>query len=317
MQCIRRWGWNNLSKLTVALAKICAIYDDKHFVKSKDSQFKKIFKCADLNGLYVSNSKYLIPYYTKEGYSQTFQNNNGQYDVFTGLDNSFSELLEKRDNEKMGQLLVELGKEIPVYPFENIDEDDALMKKLDELKGLYEIAGYRLTNDATAFYVEPYSGNAERLSDISDIEKWLENSFEGVFTAYKGAMDSFVSNNYGTCIESCRTVLTGIFSKYRGTEKFAKWVKGIANVSGEMTDVASLNASIHALGKSDLADFFEENATGSYKKTKAIYSIYSMMSDYGPHREEGTIESPSKADALMMYRMMQDIVLWIYQTKEQ
>ena len=38
-----------------------------------------------------------------------------------------------------------------------------------------------------------------------------------------------------------------------------------------------------------------------------------MMSDYGTHREEGTVEQPSKEDALMMYRMMQDIVLWIFQ----
>ncbi len=41
-----------------------------------------------------------------------------------------------------------------------------------------------------------------------------------------------------------------------------------------------------------------------------------MMSDYGTHREEGTVEIPSRADALMMFRMMQDIVLWVYQTKK-
>ena len=58
---------------------------------------------------------------------------------------------------------------------------------------------------------------------------------------------------------------------------------------------------------------FEENLEGSYKKTKAIYSIYSMLSDYGTHRLEGTVEVAKNEDALMMIRMTTDILVWIYQ----
>lgn len=50
------------------------------------------------------------------------------------------------------------------------------------------------------------------------------------------------------------------------------------------------------MGKRDIADFFEENLEGSYKKTKAIYSIYSMLSDYGTHRLEGTVEVAKNED---------------------
>ncbi len=64
-----------------------------------------------------------------------------------------------------------------------------------------------------------------------------------------------------------------------------------------------------------MADFFEENADGNYKKTRAIYSIYSMLSDYGTHRQEGAIEVPSKEDSLMMLRMTEDIMIWIFQKK--
>jgi hypothetical protein len=80
-----------------------------------------------------------------------------------------------------------------------------------------------------------------------------------------------------------------------------------------------VNLKAESVSSSGMMQAFplKKNAIGSYKKTKAIYSIYSMMSDYGTHREEGAIESPFKADVLMMYRMTQDIVLWIYQTKEQ
>ena len=79
------------------------------------------------------------------------------------------------------------------------------------------------------------------------------------------------------------------------------------------SDFQSFKAAIDTAAKEDLVSFFFENKDGSLKKTRAIYSIYSMMSDYGTHREEGTVEQPSKEDALMMYRMMQDIVLWIFQ----
>lgn len=305
-----------MSKQSVILAKICAIYDDKNFVVQKDSQFKKILKCSDLSEKYVKYSKYLIPYYLNEGYARTFENANEYYDVFTGLDNIFSELLFEDKDEKIGQLIVELGKGIPIYHFKELEEDSILFKKLQELKGLYELVGYSLIEAEEGFFVEPCEGVVDRLSDISEIEKWLESNFDGVFSAYKGAMDAFTSNNYGTCIEACRTVLTGIFSKYKGPDDFAKWFRGTANISGEMMDPASLKANIELTGKKDLADFFEENSNGSYKKTRAIYAIYSMMSDYGTHREEGTIEVPSRADALMMFRMMQDIVLWIFQTKE-
>jgi hypothetical protein len=108
-----------------------------------------------------------------------------------------------------------------------------------------------------------------------------------------------------------------LFSKYKGTESFAKWFRGAADVSGELdsNNMSDIKNHLDALGKKDLADFFEENANGSYKKTRAIYSIYSMLSDYGTHRQEGTVEVPSKEDALMMLRMTEDIMIWIFQKK--
>lgn len=303
-----------MSRQSVVLAKICAIYENKKFVAQTDSTFKKILKCADLNKYYVTNADYLIPYTYNEGYARTFKNANQRYDVFKGLDNIFSDLLSKDDDNAIGRLLIELGNNIPASNFDD-DADEGIIKKLETLKALYELVGFRLIQGEDYFEVEPFTADSDRFESISEVENWLQNSFEGVFSAYKGALDSFVSNDYGTCIESCRTVLTGIFSKYKGPELFAKWVRGVANISGEMTDLSSLKAAVESTGKKKLADFFEENSAGSFKKTRAIYSIYSMMSDYGTHREEGTVEIPSRADALMMYRMMQDIVLWIYQTK--
>ena len=62
------------------------------------------------------------------------------------------------------------------------------------------------------------------------------------------------------------------------------------------------------MGKKQIADFFGENLEGSYKKTKAIYSIYSMLSNYGTHRLEGTVEEPTNEDTLMVIRKISDIM---------
>ena len=123
-----------MAKQSVVLARICAIYDNKAFVIQKDSQFKKIFKCADLSRYYTINSKYLVPYYVNEGYSRTFHNENEEYDVFTGLDNVFSDLLYNNEEEKIGNLLVELGENIPVSRFQD-EDDDSVEEKDTDLEG--------------------------------------------------------------------------------------------------------------------------------------------------------------------------------------
>ncbi len=121
------------------------------------------------------------------------------------------------------------------------------------------------------------------------------------------------------CIESCRTCLVSIFSKYKGTEAFAKWMRGIYNTSGESTSstVEDLSQALNIeLRKDELADFFYENRAGKLTKTKAIYMIYSMMSDYGTHRNEATQENPTLEDALFSLRLMDSILFWVYSKKK-
>ena len=121
------------------------------------------------------------------------------------------------------------------------------------------------------------------------------------------------------CIESCRTCLVSIFSKYKGTEAFAKWMRGIYNTSGESTISTEHDLSkalSKDLRKEDLADFFYENGAGKLTKTKTIYMIYSMMSDYGTHRNEATQENPTLEDALFSLRLMDSILFWVYSRKK-
>lgn len=67
----------------------------------------------------------------------------------------------------------------------------------------------------------------------------------------------------------------------------------------------------------DVAQWVVQQSSGIITGTTAIdATTLATMQSTLEAMEEGTVETPSRADALMMYRMMQDIVLWIYQTKE-
>lgn len=44
--------------------------------------------------------------------------------------------------------------------------------------------------------------------------------------------------------------------------------------------------------------------------------IYSMLSDYGTHRNESTQEIPSIDDALFALRLTDSILFWVYSKKK-
>lgn len=92
-------------------------------------------------------------------------------------------------------------------------------------------------------------------------------------------------------------------------------MRGVFNTSGDnaTATVADLDRALKSdLKKEDLADFFNENRDGKLTKTKTIYMIYSTMSDYGPHRNENTIESPTLEDTLFCLRLTGSILFWVY-----
>lgn len=302
-----------MNEQEIILAKICAILDKRFFLLKKNGEIKKYMKCCGLGKYYDENEEYFEPFW----YNGTWENPRQQYNLFIGLDNVFTSLLKVGDTKGLSLLLVELGENINSRIFYEIEENEVYATYLEELQALYQLIGYDLTLNDNSFDVVPFSGNKEKIVDLYGLEQWLKNMYEEIYDSYEGIINAYASGNYGTCIEACRTTLTGIFSKYKGVESFAKWFRGTASIAGDLNNnnMPAIKNSLDAIGKSDLAEFFEENAAGNYKKTRAIYSIYSMLSDYGTHRQEGTAEIPSKEDALMMLRMTEDILIWIYQKK--
>ena len=299
----------------IILAKIAEILSRTGFLVKGNSEFKARLKCVGLGEYFDKYSDYLIPYYYNNGYSHKFQNANDEYDVFLGMDCIFSDLYRENKNEEIISLLKEITKSFNVYYI-----SESLINDFNELANLYELLGLSISLDSDKVTVSTcMESNEQRIVELFSVENWLKQNHKDVYDAYESAIDAYTQGHAGACIDSCRTCLVSIFSKYKGTEGFAKWMRGIYNTSGDNTisSAQDLSQALNTdLRKDDLADFFYENRAGKLTKTKAIYMIYSMMSDYGTHRNESTNENPTLEDALFSLRLMDSILFWVYSRKK-
>lgn len=299
----------------IILSRIAEIISRKGFFVKSNSEFKSRLKCVGLGEYYDKYVDYLIPYYYNNGYAHKFENPNEEYDVFLGLDNIFTDLYNEEKNGEIISFLKELTKSFNIaYITETLAED------FEELANLYELLGLSINIEFDKIIVSScMAGDAKRVDELFSVETWLKQTHKEVYDSYESAIDAYTQGHAGACIESCRTCLVSIFSKYRGTEDFAKWMRGIYNTSGEssMSSAQDLSQALNTdLRKDDLADFFYENRAGKLTKTKAIYMIYSMMSDYGTHRNESTQENPTVEDALFSLRLTDSILFWVYSKKK-
>lgn len=298
----------------IILSKIAEILNRRGFFLKSNSEFKSRFKCVGLGEYFEKYSDYLIPYYYNNGHTCKFENPNEEYNVFLGLDSIFTNLYHEGKNGEIVSLLKELTKSFNVgYIKESLADD------FEELANLYELLGLSISIEFDRVIVTTcMASNNQRVDELFSVENWLKQNHREVYDSYESAIDAYTQGHAGACIESCRTCLVSIFSKYKGTESFAKWMRGIYNTSGENTTSTAqdLSQALNTeLRKDDLADFFYENRAGKLTKTKTIYMIYSMMSDYGTHRNEATQENPTLEDALFSLRLMDSILFWVYSKK--
>lgn len=298
----------------IILSKIAEVLSRKYFIVRGNSEFKSRLKCVGLGEYFDKYSEYLIPYYYTMGHTQKFANNNEEYNVFLGLDSIFSDLYHENRHSDIINLLKELTKSFNVGYISDEMSDD-----FEELVNLYELLGLQLSMEFDKVLVSTcMASDMARVGELFSVESWLKCKHQEVYDAYESAIDSYTQGHAGACIESCRTCIVSIFSKYKGTESFAKWMRGVYSTSGD-----ALNSTVNDLSqalsndlkKDDLADFFNENRAGKLTKTKAIYMIYSMMSDYGTHRNEASNETPTLEDALFSLRLTDSILFWVYSKK--
>ncbi|MCM1528060.1 MAG: hypothetical protein NC091_12550 [Bacteroides sp.] len=298
----------------IILSKIAEVLSRKYFIIRNNSEFKSRLKCVGLGEYFEKYAEYLIPYYYTMGHTQKFENSNDEYNVFLGLDSIFSDLYHENRHNDIINLLKELTKSFNVAYISTEMSDD-----FEELKNLYELLGLTLRMEYDKVLVSAcMASDMARVGELFSVEFWLKSKHQEVYDAYESAIDAYTEGHTGACIESCRTCIVSIFSKYKGTEEFAKWMRGVYSTSGDNLNstVDDLTRALNSdLKKEDLADFFNENRSGKLTKTKAIYMIYSMMSDYGTHRNESSNETPTLEDALFSLRLTDSILFWVYSKK--
>lgn len=295
----------------IILSRIAEVIGRKSFIVRSNSEFKSRLKCSGLGEYFDKYSNYLIPYYYNIGYAHKFENPNEEYDVFLGLDSIFSDLYRENRHSDIISLLKELTKSFNIQFISSEMTSD-----FEELANLYELLGLSICIEWDKVIVSTcMASNIVRISELFSVESWLKSNHQEVYDSYESAIDSYTQGHAGACIESCRTCIVSIFSKYKGTESFAKWMRGAYNTSGDNANFTTqdLSQALNTdLKKDDLADFFNENRSGKLTKTKTIYMIYSMMSDYGTHRNEATNEVPALEDALFSLRLTDSILFWVY-----
>lgn len=297
----------------VILAKIADFYGHSQAIPiTNNSTYEAIIKCANLSSYWLKYADFLTPYTYAERSGKTWQNHNLKYDPFSGINGLLEELSSTEQYESIVCLLSELAKRIsPLWANDN-------PREFNDLVRLYEMAGLSLTLENECIEVKAFTQSGfDAIKSKGILESWMYQRHPRVLECYESAIDAYKDGRAGMCIESCRTAIVTLFEAYKGPEACAKWIRGVYNLSGENrdADLTELNKALHEeLNKNDIADFFIENRSGSLKKTKAIYSIYSMLSDYGTHRGEASPEYPSLNDALMALQFTEAIILWIVKT---
>lgn len=305
----------------IILSKIADIMSRNGFLLRSNSEFKARLKCVGLGEYFRKYENFLVPYYYREGDVHKFENPNKEYNVFLGLDSIFTDLKSESKNGEIVLLLKELTKSFNISYI-----SEFLILDFKELTNLYELLGLSMAleydeilEQGKVIVTTCMANNSQRVVELFSVEDWLKQSHREVYDAYEAAINTYTQGYAGACIESCRTCLVSIFSEYKGTESFAKWMRGMYNISGESTvfTLQDLTQTLNSdLRKEELAEFFYENRAGKLTKTKTIYMIYSMMSDYGTHRNESIQEKPSMEDALFSLRLMDSILFWIYSRKK-
>ena len=257
----------------IILSKIASIFRKKGFLKKNNSEFKARLKCTGLLEYYEKYSNYLIPYNYVDGNNGQFQNSNMEFDIFLGLDGIFSDLYHERRNSEIILLLKELTKSFDIGYIE-----EYLYDEFEEVQQLYALLGLSIEFDFDVISVSTnMASDITRVGEMFSVENWLKTRYKEVYDSYTAAIDAYTHGHIGTCIEACRTCMTSLFSVFKGTESYARWIRGVYHISNEKdnANIEDLKQAINTdLKKEDLADFFCENRAGKLTKTKMVYMIF-------------------------------------------
>jgi len=171
-----------------------------------------------------------------------------------------------------------------------------------EVENYLSLLGYSLEMDygTRSHYTIKQStkGVVERGEDITLLEQKLQDEFPNVFRAYDEALSTFGNGEYKSCIDNCRTVFEKITEALEGSSND----QAILSIAKErLVDGGNTLTS-----KRKIYEYWLEHKKGA-NRYRYFTTLYSIMSGLGTHGEE----PPQKADAVLILRAIEDILVWI------
>jgi len=243
-----------------------------------------ILYCAGISSLIPQYQKMLTPY----SYNGQWQNNNVQYnpgkffiEVFPVLDEKHRFLLIKAIVERAN--------------FYGLDED--------KLSNHLAVLGYSLdaSNDSRSKYTifQTRKGAAERSKDVVLLEKKIQSDFPSLYYIYDEALSTFGNAEYKSCIDNCRTLY----------EKITQALTGDGSDKAALTlsqELVTDDTGARITSKEKIFKYWLDKKKGA-NRYRYFTTLYSVMSGLGTHGEE----EPSKADAVLILRALEDVLVWI------
>jgi hypothetical protein len=308
----------------IAIANIAA--NIHKLLPTSNSLWHEILACSGQKELYNKYFKKLNPY----NYSGSYEHENPQYSPFDGIYGVLNDIYATGNIEELNSVLLNSLSRLDYFMLFNIQDgkyvefvnefermrrklspkdfntflEDNFREEFIKLRNCLNILGLTLiVNDNKTVTVNVITdGTVQRVKDVLSLENWLEVNFPETYSSYNDALNGYKNSRPASCIEGCRATLTGFFSHFKVTEN---WFNGILAITKENYSNPEVISKMN-----DASKIFRDSKSGELSRFKAIYRIYSMQSDLGTHRNEGVVEEPNMADALMNLRFTEDVLLW-------
>lgn len=266
---------------------LCKIYDvladlfDAALRKNGDGDI--IFKKSGMSSLCDEYVNELMPF----SYNGQWENPNVQYNP----KRVFFEIYPEMDDKHKFLFLKSISENANFYNL-----------KVGYVKSCLEALGFSLESSADTksgyTITQTTKGLIERGEDITRLEKRLRDDFPIVYKYYDEALSTFVNGEYKSCIDNCRTMFDKLTDEFDG-ETPDKKILGIT--AERVIDGTALLTS-----RKQIFNYWINNKKGA-NRFRYFTTLYSVMSGLGTHGEE----APTKADAVLILRAIEDVFVWI------
>lgn len=177
---------------------------------------------------------------------------------------------------------------------------------MEKLENYLNLFGYTLI-ESECLTKKGYSinksniGLLNREEDISYLLKVIKSNHPHSFIYLEEAISNFGNTEYKSCIDNARTLLETIVYDLGGKNKSHS--QNFLTISSEKLIDENKN---ELTSRNKIFEYWLNNNSGA-NRYRVFYSVYSAVSGLGTHAEE----VPSKKDALMFLRIVEDILAWI------